>query len=116
MISRTICSIIVVAFAATMLFVTAPVPASSSPGNGTVHTVQIRNLEFFPPELAVSPGDTVRWVNLDFVPHTATADDSSWDTGKLDKDESAEVVFDAATTLSYYCVFHPMMKATLVLH
>ena len=115
MISRTIGRFIVVAVAATMLFVTTTVPANSSTGNGTIHTVEIRNLEFFPSELAVSPGDTVRWVNRDFVPHTATASDNSWDTGKLDKDESAEIVFDSSMTLRYYCIFHPMMKASIVI-
>ena len=46
-------------------------------------------------------------------PHTATADDSSFDTGDLDKGDSKSVTFDKPGTFTYYCRFHPFMKATV---
>jgi plastocyanin len=36
--------------------------------------VNITGLTFSPPSTSVKPGGTVRWVNLDGVPHTVTSD------------------------------------------
>ena len=33
--------------------------------------------------LTVAVGDTVRWTNVDEVPHTATSSDGDWDSGTL---------------------------------
>lgn len=81
----------------------------------TLHTIEISNFEFSPSTLRVRPGDRVKWVNLDIVPHTATANDSSWDTGELKPNESAEILIEAKQSEPYFCAFHPNMKATLQL-
>lgn len=84
--------------------------ATSAPSR---HTVEINQFAFEPGALPVRIGDRVTWINRDIVPHTATADDGSWDTGALAKDESAEIVISQAMLESYYCRFHPSMKAKL---
>ena len=46
-------------------------------------------------------------------PHTATADDESWDTGILQQGESASLVFGGSERVeSYFCAVHPSMKAS----
>ena len=87
----------------------------NSAQRSTLHTVEIANFEFSPSTLQVKPGDRVKWVNLDIVPHTATANNSSWDTGELKPNESAEILIKAKQSEPYFCAFHPNMKATLQL-
>ena len=57
----------------------------AGPGMGafaasTIHTVVIADMKFVPDTLTVKRGDTVKWVNKDFFPHTATAQDKSFDS------------------------------------
>lgn len=76
--------------------------------------VEIRDFDYFPRDLTVRAGTTVTWVNRDAAPHTATDEDGeAWDTGRLDKGESASLTFDEPGTYPYFCTFHPYMKATL---
>lgn len=100
---------LVTAFAVTSAF-RRPVSAQNEP---RVHIVHIRSFVFAPKTVTVRPGDTLRWINNDIVPHTATADDESWDTGTLKKGESADIVMKEDMAMSYFCRFHPMMKANL---
>jgi len=81
----------------------------------TVHQVDIRQFVYEPAVQKVQPGDTIRWTNHDIAPHTATADDYAWDTGELAKGESAEIVVTADMPTDYFCVFHPHMKAKLIM-
>jgi plastocyanin len=41
--------------------------------------VKMEKLGFVPAEITAHVGDTIEWVNSDFVAHTATARDGSWD-------------------------------------
>ena len=77
------------------------------------HTVEIRDLGFKPNELEVSPGDTITWINYDIVPHTATSDDESWDSGLIAQDGKWQSVVKEDMMTSYFCRYHPTMKATL---
>jgi plastocyanin len=79
----------------------------------TLHHVEIQNFAFVPAHLEVAIGDTVVWTNRDFVPHTATGDDGSWDSGFLAADQSWELVVRQGG--AYHCALHAAMKATLVL-
>lgn len=77
------------------------------------HTVEIRDMEFHPAHLRVSPGDTIVWVNHDFVPHTATAPDSAWTSPPLAQGEKWRMVVEEPGLASYLCAFHPVMQASL---
>lgn len=84
------------------------------PAPPRTHTVEIREMAFHPPDLQVSPGDTIVWINRDFVPHTATARDSAWTSPPLARDERWRMVAGAPGTGTYICAFHPVMEARLV--
>ncbi|MEQ9618353.1 MAG: plastocyanin/azurin family copper-binding protein [Deltaproteobacteria bacterium] len=75
------------------------------------HIVKIRNLEFTPKELAVAPGDTIIWINYDFIPHTVTADDESWDSGLIEAEGRWQIVIQEDMHKSYFCRYHPSMRA-----
>ncbi len=78
------------------------------------HTIEIRDFAFTPDPLQVNPGDTVVWINRDIVPHTATADDGSWDTGTIPAQGTGSVDVTQDSAQTYYCRHHPGMKATIV--
>ena len=75
--------------------------------------IDISDFKYGPETLAVEAGTEVTWTNSDEAPHTATADESSFDTGTLDRDDEGTVTFDKPGTYSYYCRFHAFMKATV---
>lgn len=85
----------------------------ASEPTGQRHVIEIRKFKFHPSSLDVSPGDTIVWINKDIVPHTATADDKAWDSPKLGKNEEWEMVVQSATSETYFCRFHPNMKARI---
>jgi plastocyanin len=77
------------------------------------HAVAIKDFKFDPPTLEVAAGDTITFTNEDGAPHTATANDKSFDTGRLGKGESASVTIANAGSFDYICTFHPMMKGNV---
>jgi plastocyanin len=78
-----------------------------------VHDIGIRRFKFVPRELDVRVGDVVRWTNFDLSPHTATADDGGFDTGTLEQGQSGSIEITGSTSRTYFCAFHPHMKAKL---
>ena len=78
------------------------------------HAVSISGMKFDPPTLEVAAGDTITFTNEDSAPHTATANDGSFDTGRLGKGDTATVTIGAAGTFDYICKIHPSMKGQVV--
>ena len=78
------------------------------------HTVVMRNFGFDPATVTVAAGDTVEWSNADLVPHTATARDAAWDSKSIAASGAWHMIASTPGTHDYYCVFHPGMKATIV--
>ena len=90
-------------------------PAATSGAQEATATteVDIAEFEYVPEAITVAAGDTVTWTNSDEAPHTATADDETFDTGDMKLDGRGEVTFDESGTYSYYCRFHAFMKGTV---
>lgn len=82
---------------------------------GLIHDVQIKGLAFDPVSLSVKVGDSIRWTNFDLSPHTATADDASWDCGPMKEGQSVVLAVKAGMAPNYGCSYHPDMKANLVI-
>lgn len=76
------------------------------------HAVEIRGFEFVPRTLEVAVGDTIVWVNRDFVPHTATATTGGWDSGEIARDGSWSHVARERGRQEYICALHPTMTAS----
>jgi plastocyanin len=75
--------------------------------------IEIVDFEFAPEEITVPAGTTITFTNQDSAAHTATADDSSFDTKELGKGDSAQATFEEPGTYTYYCRFHVFMKGTV---
>ncbi|CTQ50306.1 cupredoxin domain-containing protein [Jannaschia donghaensis] len=82
-------------------------------GHAQAHTVTIKGFTFQPAQLTINAGDTVTFVNGDGAPHTATATNRSFDTGRLGRGASATLQFGAAGRYDYFCEIHPRMKGVL---
>jgi plastocyanin len=75
--------------------------------------IDIVDFAFAPAELTVPVGTTVTWTNQDSAPHTVTADDGAFDSGRMDQGATFSFTFDTAGTYAYHCDFHPNMTATI---
>jgi plastocyanin len=56
------------------------------------------------------------WVNTDLFPHTATASAQAFDSHDIASQKSWTYIADAVGEFQYYCIYHPTMKATLIVH
>lgn len=75
--------------------------------------VTIQDLSFGPKAVNARVGDVVSFTNTDDQPHTATADDRSFDTGSIAAGASMSVTVTKPGTYTYHCSFHPFMTATV---
>lgn len=98
--------------AAVMALGNGPDDSRRAPTAAT-HVIEIRHFRFVPETIAVSLGDTIRWINRDPVPHTATAADSSWGTGRLEPDQAGTLVVKRGSYGAYVCAYHPTMSGVL---
>ena len=80
----------------------------------TEHVVEIINFGFSPAKVEIKVGDTVKFVNRDEIRHSATADDKSFNTELLGKDESKTVTFNQAGEFGFYCMPHPGMRGSII--
>ncbi len=75
--------------------------------------VSIVEFTYQPDPVTVQVGGKVIWQNEDAAPHTATADDGSFDTGTIEQGKIGSETFKEAGTYPYFCEIHPDMRATL---
>jgi plastocyanin len=89
----------------------ASIGQSQAQAKTFVVSMQIAGFE--PATLTVKPGDRIRWVNKDLFPHTATADDKTFDSHSVSPARTWTFVAGKAGTYTYACTFHPTMKGTI---
>lgn len=75
--------------------------------------VDIVEFTYQPDPVVVGVGGKVIWQNQDTAPHTATADDGSFDTGVIEKGKLGSETFKEAGTFTYFCEIHPTMHGTV---
>jgi plastocyanin len=83
-------------------------PAAS----GDVIVVKITDLAFSPAEVTAKVGDIVEWVNDDFIDHTVTADDESFDLF-VAVGQSVRLELKRPGSIPYFCRIHPNMKGAV---
>ena len=78
------------------------------------HTVTIFRMKFNPEHLEVKKGDTVIWINKDFVPHDVTEETSDkWTSKPLNQGEKWQKIIQE--DVQYYCSLHKVMKGTITI-
>lgn len=88
----------------------APAPSGEAAKS---EKVQIVEFTYEPDPVVVQAGGKVIWQNEDTAPHTATADDGSFDTGTIEQGKIGSAAFKEAGTFTYFCEIHPTMHGTV---
>jgi plastocyanin len=100
---------------------TEPGDDSASGGNAAAPSgdavrsekVEIENFSYEPDPVTIEEGGKVIWINRDSAPHTATAEDGSFDTGTLEEGKLKSETFKQPGTYEYVCSIHPQMHGTV---
>ncbi|MDH5569681.1 MAG: multicopper oxidase domain-containing protein [Nitrosopumilus sp.] len=66
-----------------------------------------------PLAVQVSPRTTVTWTNDDFVVHTVTDIEESFDSGFIQAGSTWSYTFEEPGDWDYFCTLHPWMKGTV---
>lgn len=88
----------------------APAPSGDAARS---EKVEIVDFAYDPDPVTIEEGGKVIWQNEDSAPHTATADDGSFDTGTLEEGKRGSETFKEAGAYSYICSIHPDMTGTV---
>jgi plastocyanin len=75
--------------------------------------VVLKNFDFSPMDVTVTPGSTVTWKNMDGEPHTVVSADGLFRSPALDQNDSYQFKFDKPGVYKYICSIHPKMRATV---
>ncbi|HEV3362962.1 MAG TPA: plastocyanin/azurin family copper-binding protein [Acidimicrobiia bacterium] len=76
--------------------------------------VLVKSVAFTPNELRTTAGKPVTWRFDDGgLEHTVTADDNSFDSGRMSSGTYART-FSAAGTINYHCTVHARMRGTVI--
>ena len=89
-------------------------PPATTSSQGKTVSVDILNFQFSPQTSTINTGDTITWTNKDSTAHSATANDGSFDSKRISSDGKYSFTFTKAGTYTYYCTYHPGMKATII--
>lgn len=96
---------------------TEPEPSGNAPApsGDAVRSAKVEIVDFAydPDPVTIEEGGKVTWINRDSAPHTATADDDSFDTGTLDEGKLKSESFKDPGTFTYFCEIHPAMQGTV---
>ena len=95
---------------ALLLTVLAGSPAAAAPHT---YTIVIDKLKFGSVPANLHKGDTIIWANRDFLQHTATAADHSFDVN-LPPGKAGKIVLTKTGSIPFVCRYHPGMRGVLV--
>ncbi len=89
-----------------------PTPRPTTPPGATIHTVSMQSPNVFVPKnITIKPGDTVRWVNNDFLTHDVRADGGSFSSAGqypqfIPAGATYQHTFTNEGSFPYYCILH----------
>ena len=86
-----------------------PPPAAAA---ARTYTVVIDKMKFGALPAGLHKGDSILWVNRDFLRHTATAADHSFDAD-LPAGAKATTLIKRSGSIPFSCRFHPGMRGVL---
>jgi plastocyanin len=110
----------------------AALAGATPAGTGVIHVVEVKDIEFVPPDITIKVGDTVRWLWIDAF-HSVTSRDTDPETGELLFDSQNVIDFTITTpgivfdhtfnevgVFDYFCIPHeftvpPMIGVVRVL-
>lgn len=88
---------------------------ANADGHAAVHTVVINDMSFTPANITIKAGDSIAWENQDGTRHSATDLNGAFDTGLLNRGQSATLTFGGAGQFTYRCTPHSQMRGTITI-
>ena len=89
-------------------------PDSTTPPSVAEGEVLVKSVAFNPRELRTTVGKPVTWRFDDGgLEHTVTADDNSFDSGRMSSG-AFQQTFSAPATINYHCEVHARMRGTIL--
>jgi len=82
--------------------------AADAPAAAATVRITVSKLAFEPAQVSAHVGDTIEWVNSDFLAHSATGSKKEWDLF-IAPSKTASITLKQAGEIDYYCRFHPNM-------
>ena len=105
---------VIVALATITVIFSTQYNIGSAKNISETHIIEIRDMKFIPEEIIARPGDVVQWVNYDFIPHTATADNKKWNSELIGAEIKWQINIGKETSSEdYFCIYHPGMKGRI---
>jgi plastocyanin len=95
---------------ALLLGVLTGTPAAAAPHT---YTIVMDKMKFGPVPANLHKGDTIVWANRDFIQHSATAADHSFDV-ILPAGKAGKTVLTKSGSIAFVCRYHPGMRGVLV--
>lgn len=89
-------------FGVAIFMISAPLAAMGA----SAKTVEISADSYSPKTISVAAGTKVIFKNTSVFPHTATADNGSFDTGTIAQGSSKSVTLKKSGTFAFHCQFH----------
>jgi plastocyanin len=99
----TIAALAIFGLAFTAISVSSHTPARAADAG---KSIDIKDFQYAPADLAVKVGDTVTITNQDDAPHTVTANDGTFDVN-VPAHGSATLTVPKAGSHPYACTYHP---------
>jgi len=84
-------------------------PAAAAP---RTYTVVIDKMKFGPVPPNLHKGDVIIWANRDFLRHSATAADHSFNVDLM-PGKASKMVLNKTGRIAFFCRYHPGMKGIL---
>jgi plastocyanin len=100
-------SILCAASGGALLLAASPAPAAPHD-----YAVVIEKMKFGPLPANLHKGDSIIWVNRDFLRHSATAVNHSFDVD-LPPGAKARMVLKSSGAIPFVCRYHPGMRGIL---
>ena len=92
------------------LAVLSGTPAAAAPHT---YTIVIDKMKYGPLPANLHKGDAIIWANRDFIQHSATAADHSFDLN-LPAGKAGKIVLTKTGSIPFVCRYHPGMRGVLV--
>jgi plastocyanin len=80
---------------------------AGAPAQAADASVTIVDFAFNPSTTTVTVGSTVHWTHTGMAPHTVTADNGFFDSGRLAPGGTFDFTFPRVATYTYKCMIHP---------
>ncbi|MEO5905393.1 MAG: PKD domain-containing protein, partial [Saprospiraceae bacterium] len=83
---------------------------TANTGTNIIHTVEVRDFDYFPQQIVVGAGEKIRFVWTGEIPHTVTSDAVSgpevWNSGLLGEGATFDLIINTPGVHPYFCLPH----------